>query len=81
MLKGLTLLFFSSSYGTTTRICRETEYVANTRIFGLLFYSDSTQTNEILLRLDLDIWTKKCRVEPLVRIRSEYLTKIDFQSH
>ena len=35
------------SYGTTTRLCRETEYVANTRIFGLLFYSDLTQTNEI----------------------------------
>ena len=45
---------------------RKVRYVVNTRFFGLLFYSDLTQTDEIRLRHDSDIWGKKWRVKPLM---------------
>ena len=45
---------------------RKVGYVVNTCFFGLLFYSDLTQTNEIRLRHDSDIWVKKWRVKPLL---------------
>ena len=40
-------------------------YMSWIRTFLGPFYSDLTQTNEIWLRHDSDIWTKKRRLEPL----------------